>query len=80
MMVDGYSGVFSGTWPRAGMTRNGSAYELPMSAHHMGGSASLLLPTPEANTASNGGSQHPDKRRAGGHSVNLQDVAEWELA
>ena len=36
----------------------------------------VLLPTPEANTASNGGSQHPDKRRAGGHSVNLQDVIE----
>lgn len=38
-----------------------------------------LLPTPEANTATNGGSQHPDKRKAGGHSVNLQDVAEWML-
>lgn len=38
-----------------------------------------LLPTPEANTGSNGGSQHPDKRRAGGHSVNLQDVAEHLL-
>lgn len=41
--------------------------------------AQRLLPTPEANTASNGGSQHPDKRRAGGHSVNLQDVAEHLL-
>ena len=40
------------------------------------GEALRLLPTPEANTASNGGSQHPDKRKAGGHSVNLQDVIE----
>ena len=77
LAVEGYSGKFSGTWPRAGMTRNGSAYELPMSGHRMGGSVSLLLLTPEANTESN---QHPDKRRAGGHSVNLQDVAECELA
>lgn len=33
-----------------------------------------LLPTPQANLASNGGPQHPDKRRAGGHSVSLEDV------
>lgn len=38
-----------------------------------------LLPTPEANTATNGGSQHPDKRRAGGHSINLQDTVEHLL-
>lgn len=105
--------VFSETWPTSGMTRDGSAYALPMSAPRMddSGSSSLLqtpsvadslgghrtrdggrsgelllagqalslLPTPEANTASNGGSQHPDKRRAGGHSVNLQDVTEHLL-
>lgn len=58
------------------MTRSGSAYPLPMSARRTNGSASSsLLPTPEANTAANGGPQHPDKRRAGGHSVNLHDVA-----
>lgn len=39
-----------------------------------------LLPTPQANIATNGGSQHPDKRRAGGHSVSLQDVVEHLLA
>lgn len=33
-----------------------------------------LLPTPGAYQP--GGSQHPDKRRAGGHALNLQDVAE----
>lgn len=39
-----------------------------------------LLPTPEANVASNGGSQHPDKRQGfGGHSVQLQDVVEHVL-
>jgi len=33
-----------------------------------------LLPTPAAYDAERGGPQHPDKRRAGGHSVNLQDA------
>lgn len=35
-----------------------------------------LLPTPTTNLGDNGGSQDPAKRRAGGHSVSLQDVAE----
>jgi hypothetical protein len=39
---------------------------------------SLLL-TPTANLGSNGGSQHPDKRRAGGHGPTLADQVEWEL-
>ena len=71
--------VFSETWPRSGMTRNGSAFALPTLAPATDAAAFSLLPTPEANVASNGGSQHPDKRRAGGHSVNLQDVAEHLL-
>lgn len=33
-----------------------------------------LLPTPAANLGDNGGPQHPDKRRAGGHSVSLDDA------
>jgi len=35
-----------------------------------------LLPTPGAYGGERGGSQHPDKRRAGNHSVTIQDVAE----
>ena len=39
------------------------------------GRASMtLLPTPGANLADNGGPQHPDKRRAGGHAVSLDDA------
>ncbi|MFY7065965.1 DNA cytosine methyltransferase [Nocardiopsis changdeensis] len=38
-----------------------------------------LLPTPDASQGSRGGSQHPDKRRAGGHSVSLADVVEQQL-
>lgn len=33
-----------------------------------------LLPTPGANLGANGGPQHPDKRRAGGHSVSIEDA------
>lgn len=36
-----------------------------------------LMPTPGANLGTNGGAQHPDKRRAGNHSVSLQDVCEF---
>ena len=65
LAVEGYSGVFSGTWPRAGMTRNGSAYELPMSAHHMADSVYSLLPTPKTSDT-NGSGHHgeggPDLR------------------
>jgi hypothetical protein len=35
-----------------------------------------LLPTPDAYAGTRGGSQDPEKRRAGGHSVSLGDVAE----
>src|SRR5699024_7785894 len=42
--------VYSETWPTSGMTRNGTAYELPTSEHHTTDSASSsLLPTPVAD-------------------------------
>lgn len=40
------------------------------------GSGGRLLPTPGAYDGDRGGSQHPDKRRAGGHSVTIQDAVE----
>lgn len=36
-----------------------------------------LLPTPTAQVGENGGTQHPDKRRAGGHTPTIADVAEY---
>ena len=39
----------------------------------------LLLKTPTAQLAVNGGSQHPDKRREGGHGPTLADQVECEL-
>jgi hypothetical protein len=39
-------------------------------------SAASLLPTPTSNLAINGGTQHPAKRRAGGHQPSIADVIE----
>lgn len=39
-----------------------------------------VLRTPTAQLAVNGGSQHPDKRKAGGHSPTLADQVEHLLA
>lgn len=39
----------------------------------------MMLPSPSANLGENGGSQHPDKRRAGNHQASIQDVAEHIL-
>jgi hypothetical protein len=36
----------------------------------------VLLKTPTAQLAINGGSQHPDKRKAGGHGPTLADEVE----
>ena len=51
---------------------NGNGMGMPLTI------AVQLLPTPTANIATNG-SQHPDKRRAGGHQPSIQDVAEHLL-
>ncbi|MFA7763060.1 hypothetical protein [Streptomyces sp. NRRL S-448] len=54
----------------------------PMSVHRTSGtgsSSSPLLKTPTANLAVNGGSQHPDKRKAGGHGPTLADEVEHLL-
>lgn len=41
--------------------------------------SSCLLKTPTAQLAVNGGSQHPDKRREGGHGPTLADEVEFLL-
>jgi hypothetical protein len=45
--------LFSETWPRAGMTRNGIAYLRPPSAPLTGGTVSGLWPTPVAHDDGN---------------------------
>jgi hypothetical protein len=69
-------------WPRAGIASRGSAFPLPPWAPRIsarGSSSSPLLKTPTAQLAVNGGAQHPDKRKAGGHGPTLADEVEFLL-
>ncbi|MER5312724.1 hypothetical protein ABT034_33680 [Streptomyces sp. NPDC002773] len=62
--------------------RSGALYAHRRSAlptSDSGSSSSPLLKTPTANLAINGGSQHPDKRKAGGHGPTLADEVEHLL-
>lgn len=72
----GQQAVWSEIWPASGMTRSGVLSELPTSAPLINESACSLLATPQANLGSCGGSQPPQKRREGGHSVSLADQIE----
>jgi len=55
-----------------GINGNGMGATLPIAVLQ-------LLKTPTAQLAVNGGSQHPDKRRAGGHGPTLADQIEHLL-
>lgn len=85
--IFGHSDVYSETWPTSGMTANGVAYALQMWERHTPGSESSysppgetpLLKTPTSQLAINGGSQHPDKRKAVGHGPTLADEVEHLL-
>src|SRR4051795_11165225 len=48
------STLYSGTWPRSGMTRNGTAYQLPSLARPTDAIGSGLWPTPNASVAQDG--------------------------
>jgi len=75
-LISGRQAVWSETWPASGMTRNGVLSELQTSAPLTSESVFSLLATPQANLGSCGGSQPPQKRREGGHSVSLADQIE----
>jgi len=51
LCLDGEWSEFSETWPRAGMTRNGKAYEHATLVPRTDESESGLWPTPDANTS-----------------------------
>lgn len=70
--LDGSLERFSETWPRAGMTRNGTAYRLVPSAPLTGEIASGLWRTPGANDGPRG-AQDGLQRLAGGHCLTLRD-------
>lgn len=64
------------TLPRSGTASAGHCSALPTSVPPTDGSdcSSLrLLKTPTSNLGQNGGPQHPDKRKAGGHGPTLED-------
>lgn len=63
---------------RAGMEPS-PATERGTRGTDLGPAIGELLKTPTAQLAINGGSQHPDKRRAGGHGPTLADQVEHEL-
>ena len=68
--------AWSEIWPASGMTRNGVLCALPTLVPLISENGSSLLATPQANLGSCGGSQTPEKRREGGHSVSLADQIE----
>nr|WP_234330201.1 hypothetical protein [Streptomyces acidiscabies] len=78
---------YSAPWPTSGTTLDGSCFAPPTSEHRIEGSGpssppgppDTLLKTPTSNIAKNGGSQHPAKRKSGGHGPNLADEVEWLL-
>lgn len=75
--LDGSSERFSETWPRAGMTRNGTAYQLPPSAPLTGEIASGWLPTPSAE--SYGTNQGGAAGRVGPIRPSLETMARQNL-
>ena len=68
---------FSADWPRSGIVLNGTAYQLDTLAHRTKGIASGLSesgmwPTPQARDWK--GSSDPQRAKANGQSVHLNDV------
>lgn len=64
---------FSETWPRSGMTRNGTAYQRVPLAPLTGGIASGLWRTPQARGGDRRGAQNGSERLAQGHSMGLSE-------
>ena len=64
---------FSETWPRAGMTRSGKAYELPTLARRTDESESGLWPTPDTMRSTNGqrGTTAADRRTMGASPATI---------
>lgn len=86
-LLCGHLAPYSAPWPTSGTTHAGSCYAPPTSEHPTAangpssppGPPTTLLKTPTSNIGSNGGSQHPVKRKSGGHGPNLADEIEWLL-
>ena len=82
--LDGSLERFSETWPRAGMTRSGTAYRLVPSAPLTDATASGSWPTPNTLDAIQGRTpEHLARQRLNGHwgknlnTGNLRDAVMW---
>jgi hypothetical protein len=62
-LVEGWT-VFSETWPRSGIMRNGIAYQLPPLVRLTDATASGLWPTPTAGDANGSGSRNTPNSKA----------------
>mgnify|MGYP001618450461 CR=1 FL=1 len=69
--------LFSEPLPKAGSMRNGSLYRRQPWALPTAGNESSSWRSPTAGVIGKGGPQHPDKRKAGGHTIDLQDQAAY---
>ncbi|MFE7216334.1 hypothetical protein ACFU93_42095 [Streptomyces sp. NPDC057611] len=86
-LLCGHLVPYSAPSPISGTTQGGSCFvpltsEPPIVASGPSsppGPPSALLKTPTSNIGKNGGSQHPSKRKSGGHGPNLADEVEWLL-
>ncbi|MER0443003.1 DNA (cytosine-5-)-methyltransferase [Streptomyces sp. Edi4] len=67
------------TYARVAGTHRSRNHQVPPIPAEPCPDARPLLKTPTAQLATNGGSQHPDKRRAGGHGPTLADEVEHLL-
>ncbi|MFB7649454.1 hypothetical protein ACFC0S_15640 [Streptomyces sp. NPDC056084] len=67
------------TYTRVARAPRARHHHTPLPAAEPCPRAHPLLKTPTAQLATNGGSQHPDKRRAGGHGPTLADEVEHLL-
>jgi hypothetical protein len=75
--LDGSLARFSETWPRAGMTRNGTAYRLRPSAPLTAVTASGSWPTPDARDSQPEGYEAGLRRKAKYSTWGLQTAVMW---
>lgn len=69
---------FSGTWPRSGMTRSGTAFQLAPLAPLIGGTAFGLWPTPDTGLTPNGHGRRGGKPGNGRQSgASLEAAVKW---
>jgi hypothetical protein len=70
--LDGALAEFSETWPRSGLMRNGTAYQLPPLVRLTDETDCGLWRTPDASIVTGGAANAEDRKRQG-HAIGLHD-------